>query len=159
LSPDAAADARAARALLRIRQHNRVSRRAIPLASGSLAGRSLSHHSRADGAVDVRALEAWADRRTAQSAGQDDVVLHAGLHDRAVPEFCRGAESVLRLAKPVQSSAAIPDREAPPAAGAGSPASPPDPLSTTWRGGTRVRSCSPIPLSRLRQPRDAARSP
>src|SRR2546427_461259 len=52
VSPDAAADARAAGALLRIRQHDRISWRAVPVAPGSLAGRSLSYHPRDDWAGD-----------------------------------------------------------------------------------------------------------
>src|SRR6185503_18266258 len=55
----------------------------------------------------------------AESADQDDGLFHAGHDDGAVPEFRVGTEPLLRGAESLQHSAAVHDREAPPAGGRG----------------------------------------
>src|SRR5207248_53497 len=118
LPPDAPADAGVVRAVLRVREHDRVSRRPVPLASRPVARRPLLHHPHRDGALDVRALEGRADRDAAEPADEDDAVLHAGVLDAPVPELRLGAEPVLRREQHFQHPATVFDRAAP-AAGAG----------------------------------------
>ena len=56
LSADAAADAGAVRAVLRVSEHDRIPRRSVPLAARHLAARSVLHHAGRDGRVDVPAV-------------------------------------------------------------------------------------------------------
>src|SRR5205807_1494238 len=70
------------------------------------------------GALDVRAVQGRPDRRTAESPGEDHAVLHAGVHDAAVPPVCLRVEPLLCREQHLQHPAAVHDRAAPPA-GAG----------------------------------------
>src|ERR1051325_4963023 len=153
LPADAAAVAGAARAILRVREHDRVPRRAVPLASRPLARRSVQDHPDRPRPLDVRAFKGRPDRRAAESPGEDHSFLHADLHDGAVPELRVGIEPVLRRAEHFQHSPAVPHREEAPTGGAG-------------RRGGRARAgtgqdlvCSPTSLSRSPQLQDAPPSP
>src|SRR5438309_9460243 len=93
--------------IFRVREHDRVPWRAVPVAPGPVARRPLLHHSGGDGAVDVRAVQGRADRRAAEPADEDDVVLHAGFHDAAVAAVRVRPESVLRGEQHLQHPAAV----------------------------------------------------
>ncbi|OLB66540.1 MAG: hypothetical protein AUI09_05800 [Gemmatimonadetes bacterium 13_2_20CM_2_66_5] len=145
-----AALAGAARAVLRLREHDRFPGRAVPLASRSVAPRSVQDHSHLAGFVDVRVVQGRADRGAAESADQDDGVLHADLHDGTVPELRVGAEPLLRRAEHLQHPAAVLDREAPAARSAGG------------RGAAHTSQdldCFLTPSSRSRRRRVAAHLP
>ncbi|PYO71710.1 MAG: tRNA uridine-5-carboxymethylaminomethyl(34) synthesis GTPase MnmE [Gemmatimonadetes bacterium] len=82
------------------------------MAYGPVPRRSVLHHPDHHGPVDVRAVQSRPDRRAAQPAGQDDGVLHAGVHDRPVPPLRVGTEPLLRRQQHLQHPTAIPHREA-----------------------------------------------
>src|SRR5439155_13372058 len=108
-----------ARTLLRFCQYDRVPRRAVPVAPGSLTPRSVQDHSHPAWPVDVRAVQGGPDRGAAESPDQDDGLLHALVHDGVVLEFCVRLEPVLRGTESLQHPAAVSDCEAAPAPSAG----------------------------------------
>src|SRR3989442_1293926 len=71
---DAPAYAGAVRAVLRVREHDRIPGRAVLMAPRPIAPRPLLHHPRADGPVDVPALQGRPAPRAAQPPGTDDWV-------------------------------------------------------------------------------------
>src|SRR5690242_10264682 len=96
---DAAPDARALRALLRVHEHDRVPRKFFPLASRSGAARPLLHHADLHGPFDARAVLDRYARGSSEPAVEDDGLHDASDDDGHVPWLSIGPESVLRRAK------------------------------------------------------------
>src|SRR2546428_6708027 len=109
---DAPAHAGVVRAVLCVREHHRIPGRAVPVAPRPVAPRPVLHHSRADGPVDVRALQGRPARRAAQPASADDGVHDAARDDAGAVSLRLRPEPVLRRAERLQHSAAVSDRAA-----------------------------------------------
>src|SRR3989475_10141357 len=82
------------------------------MAPRPIAPRPLLHHPRADGPVDVRALQGRPARRAAQPAGTDDGLHDAARDDAGAVSLRLRPEPVLRPAERLQPSASVSDRAA-----------------------------------------------
>src|SRR5439155_18667738 len=92
LLADAAADAGAVRALLRVPEQHRAPGRLVPLAAGSLASRSALHYSTGDGDLNVRPEQGGPARDAAEPADEDDALRDAGDDDVSLPQLRVGAQ-------------------------------------------------------------------
>jgi hypothetical protein len=99
LFADAAPHAGAVRALFRVSEHDRVSRRAVSLAPRHLAPRPVLHHSGSHGRVDVLAVVDRHASDATEPADEDDELHDAGDVHGHVSQFCVGLESLLRRAE------------------------------------------------------------
>src|SRR5260370_28971355 len=84
------------------------------MAARSVARRPLLHPADPAGSHDVRRVEGQSDWCAAQSADDDDAVLHARFHDAVVPALRVGVEPLLCGAEHREPAAAIQHRDTPP---------------------------------------------
>src|SRR5829696_7820972 len=96
---DAPPDANPVRPVLRVSEHDRVSRRAVSVAPRHLPQGSVLHHTGPDGALDVLHVLDRVAQYAAEPTGEDDDVHDARHAYRLLPESRVGAEPVLRSAK------------------------------------------------------------